>query len=187
MPYDPLTHDRRSLRLPSYDYAGPGAYFITICTHNRAHTFSNITDGVMQLSAAGEIVAHEWQRSAGVRNELSLGAFVVMPNHLHGIINDARPESARANHVNTHTECSTLADPQRLRLLRPPRSLGAFVAGFKSAATVQINAARGTPGLPVWQRGYHEHIIRNDDDLDRIHDYIALNPARWADDRYHTS
>jgi putative transposase len=99
-----------------------------------------------------------------------LDEFVVMPNHLHGII-----------FIEELDVGATGGSPFRSGPRR--RSLGSFVSGFKSATTKQINALRQTPGVLVWQRNYYEHVIRNEQSLDRIREYIANNPARWDFDR----
>jgi len=172
---------RRSLRLAHYDYTQAGAYFITLCAFQRELSFGEIVSGEMRLSKAGQIAAAEWERSAIVRPNVALDVFVVMPNHLHGIIvlMDTPVGATRRSTVDVP---STVGAHSRAPLHRPPRSLGSFVAGFKSAVTKRINALRGTPGRPVWQRNYYEHVIRDEHDLARIREYIAGNPARWAED-----
>ena len=86
MAYNPNTHHRRSIRLKDYDYRQPGAYFITICTHNKVCLFGDVVHGIMHVNTFGRIVADEWQHTATVRSNVTLDAFVVMPNHVHGII-----------------------------------------------------------------------------------------------------
>ena len=164
---------RRSIRLRGYDYSQVGAYFVTICTHDRACIFGNITDGEMRLNEIGQIAAEEWTKSERVRDEIELDEWVIMPNHLHGIV------WITANHDSRNvgaTGRSPLPSGPK------PRSLGAMVAGFKSAATKRINAVLGTPGAPFWQRNYYEHVIRNEDTLDRVRQYIRDNPSKWPDD-----
>jgi REP element-mobilizing transposase RayT len=158
---------RRSIRLTGYDYRQAGAYFVTICAHGGRCLFGDIVDRQMRLNPIGEIVADEWARSAQIRREVALDDFVVMPNHMHGIVfiidvgaGGARPRAA---------------------------SLGAFVRGFKAATTGRINAHRDRPNDPVWQRNYYDHIVRDDRDLDHIREYIANNPANWANDRENPS
>ena len=167
-PVAPTTHRRRSLHLPRFDYTQQGAYFVTVCTNGRELLFGDVINDEMKLNEVGRIAAEEWLKSVQIRTEITLDAWVVMPNHVHGIV--------------------MIADDRR-RLDRPvapsgprPRSLGALMAGFKSAVTKRINALRGTPGVAVWQRNYYEHIIRNEAALNRIRRYIADNPARWAED-----
>jgi len=175
-----LYHHRRSIRLKGYDYTQPGAYFVTICTHQRQPLFGRVVDRNMVLNAYGEIVREEWFRSAEIRAEIVLfpDEFVVMPNHIHGIVWI----------VETGPVGATGRSPLPPRDQPPhgpaPRSLGSFIAGFKSAVTKRINALRGTPGTPVWQRNYYEHIIRHERALEAIRRYIAANPLRWHLDRY---
>lgn len=194
MPYDPQRHHRRSIRLPGYDYTQAGRYFITIVTHERACLFGEVVNGAMRLNAWGEIVRAEWFQTAVVRPYVVLDPdeFVVMPNHVHGIIwivgDDGggvgggcrgaaplRPYDGDGN------------PPQRPGGVIPNNvvagSLGAIVRAYKSAVAKRINALRGTPGAPVWQRNYHEHIIRNEEEWQRIWRYIQHNPARWEADR----
>ncbi|HUT75963.1 MAG TPA: transposase [Armatimonadota bacterium] len=169
---------RRSIRLPTYDYSQPGGYFVTICTHERKCVFGAIAASEVQLNDRGRIVAEEWVRSSGIRREIELDAWVVMPNHIHGIIlicGDGLDDSPQrhGNDVGAHG---------RAPLQRKPRSLASFVAGFKCAATKRINELRSTPGRRVWQRNYYEHVIRNADDLAEIRRYIADNPLKWESD-----
>ena len=146
------THTR-SRRLEGYDYARAGVYFVTLCTHERTCLFGRVVDGEMRLDAAGRMAAEEGVRSAGICTEVRLDAWVVMPNHVHGLV-----------------------------VIVPPGSLGAFIAGFKSAATRRINRMRGTPDAPVWQRNYHDHIVRNERAWRALRRYVAGNPARWDTD-----
>jgi REP element-mobilizing transposase RayT len=135
----------------------------------------------MQVNALGKVVQEEWSRSVEIRQEIRLDAFVVMPNHIHGIVvisNDVHDDE-----VGAHGRAPLHSDrPPPTSRGRPPRSLGAFIAGFKAVVTKRINENRGTPGAPVWQRNYYEHVIRSDDELNRTIQYITDNPARWAED-----
>jgi putative transposase len=169
-------HHRRSLRLRGYDYASLGAYFVTMCTRGHACVFGTVDGGRMHLNDVGRAAAAEWERSTGLRREVQLDAYVVMPNHLHGIV------------VIECTQTTVVGATGRspLQLFRPtgpsPRSLGSFVAGFKAAATTGINRLRNTPGAAVWQRNYHERIIRNEAEWHRLRQYVAENPSRWDND-----
>jgi len=160
-----------SARLPGWDYSTPGAYFITICTAGRAHLFGAVCDGQVILSPLGEIVRQEWEKSFEIRQELVCDIYVIMPNHIHAIVRivDGPP-------IETHGRASLSGVPA----YRPPKSVSSFVAGFKSAATKRINQHREIPGAPVWQTRFHDHIIRNQREYERI----AANPVRWQDDRY---
>jgi len=169
MTYDPEIHRRRSIRLAGRDYAAAGSYFVTICTYDRDLLFGEIIDGCLRPNPLGTIVAREWVKTRQVRPNVGIDARVVMPNHLHGIIviRDALRGHQRDG-----------ASP----LQSPSQTIGAIVRGFKAAATRQINDVRDTPGVTVWQRNYHEHIVRHQRELDRIRAYIATNPSRWDDD-----
>ncbi|WP_306547897.1 transposase [Desulfobulbus sp.] len=173
MVYNPDMHHRRSIRVKGYDYSSAGAYFVTLCTHNRQCLFGEIVGGEMCLNAMGKIVAEEWVKTGLIRQENELDAWVVMPNHLHGIVmvldQGARRAPLQPNATNRRGE-------------RAPKSLGALIAGFKSAATKRINQMRQTPGPPIWQRNYWEHIVRNEKDLHEIRQYICNNPMSWAMD-----
>ena len=198
MTFNPDIHHRRSVRLHEHDYSRPGWYFITLLTNNRECLFGEIAKGEMELNELGKIIHIEWSKSAEIRMEIELDAFVVMPNHLHGIIiikdvgHDAsvRAHSRAPLHSHpplchtsrNHTESDQNRSPlqQHALLYRRPKSIGSFVAGFKSAATKHINHHRNTPYMPVWQRNYWEHIIRNESDLHKIREYIVNNPLQWT-------
>ncbi len=173
---------RRSIRLPHYDYGQPGGYFVTICTHNRDPLFGEIVNAQMVCNDCGRIVTEEWLQTKQLRSYVELDAFVVMPNHVHGVImildNDgdaARADMAIRRGMARHAPTRRFGDLQ-------PRTLATIVGSFKSAVTKRINELRRTPGAPVWQRNYYEHIIRNENELHRIRDYIINNPAQWQED-----
>ena len=191
MPYDPDKHDRQSIRLPGWDYRTPAAYFITVCTHEQRCILGTVTRGRMYLNACGRIVAEEWKRSPSIREEIEIDAFIVMPNHMHGIVIIAPPNAPRpitperyTVRVGTHGRAS-LRRSKTGQPVRKARSLGAFIAGFKSAATRRINRHRGTPGEPVWQGRFYERIIRDEREWHAVRRYIRQNPARWHRDRHH--
>ena len=186
--YNPKKHHRRSIRLKGYDYTQPGEYFVTICTHNRNCLFGQVVNGQVELNEYGQIVAAEWEKSPMIRRELELDVFVIMPNHLHGIVNIVGAIGVGAIGQSPLHQSSTGANSYSpLSPGAAPKSLGAFIIGFKSAVTKQINQWRGTPGLPVWQRNYYEHIIRSNRALEAIRHYIEQNPRRWELDRYNPS
>ena len=178
IPYNPAKHHRRSIRLKGYDYAQEGAYFITICAYRHTCLFGEVLDESMNLNVYDEIVRDEWIRTATIRQEVELDSFVVMPNHFHGIVLIVSQD------VRERTTSSELAGVHNPRPYRSAKSIGALVAGFKSAVTAQINRSRTTPGLPVWQPNYHEHIIRSENSLNILRSYIETNPSRWASDKY---
>lgn len=168
-----------SLRLPGHDYAAPGAYFVTLVTHQRADLFGEVVGGDVALSQYGRIAADQWMRSCQIRAEIELFAdeMVVMPNHLHAVV------WINAPYVVGATGRSPLPVGDVNKPGPRPKSLGAMIAGYKSAVTTAINALRRTPGMPVWQRSYHDRIIRNDCELNAVRAYIIDNPRAWADDR----
>jgi putative transposase len=178
-------HGRRSVRLPAYDYAGRGPYFVTICTRHRDCLLGAVKSGTVHLSEMGHIAALAWSELVEHCPGVELGEWVVMPNHLHGIISLAEGRTPtlrvaiaawRAMHPGARPA------PEKAWPTGPaPRSLGAIVGSFKSATTKRINRLRATPGLPVWQRGYYEHIIGDDASLTRVRQYIADNPHNWRD------
>ena len=168
---DTKQHQRRSIRLKEYDYSQEGAYFVTVCTQKHYCLFGKIVDGAMLLNQFGEIVHNEWMRTAIARPNAAIDSFIVMPNHLHGII--------IINEYNIRR-----GDPAGRPYTPMPRgpssnSIGAMVGQFKSLATKRVHALRGTPGERVWQRNYYEHVIRNDADLNDIRQYILDNPVKW--------
>ncbi len=196
MRYDPDIDRRRSIRLPAYDYSEKGAYFVTLVTAGRTPSFGAIKDDVVSLSAIGRIVEEELRRSAEIRRELELDALVVMPNHVHGIVflqsrfvggrqRDLasgrwgdQPVAPTGNVGGTTLRRFGSGDgPGR-------RSLGSFVGGFKAGSTTRINRHRETAGTPVWQRNYYERVIRDEDELERIREYVLDNPRRWAEDKH---
>jgi REP element-mobilizing transposase RayT len=172
----PNQHRRRSIRLPGYGYAQPGAYFVTTNAYECELLFGNVVNGEMERNARGEIVVECWQAIPDHFAHTALDAFVVMPNHIHGIVMIVDP-------VRSPGVGATHASP--LPRGPAPGSIGAIVGSFKSAVTKRINQHRATPGATVWQRNYYEHVIRATDDLDRIREYIVTNPARWTEDRYY--
>ena len=183
---------RRSIRIKGYDYTQPGAYFLTLCTHERSMLFGDLINDQLVANEYGRIVREEWLKSADIRDEIVLDEFVIMPNHLHGIVwimgdtegADGRPPLPFEPTPSAFPP-STPADAEPTRLQRTPRSLGAFVAGFKSAVTTRINRLRDVIGMPVWQRNYYEHVIRSESALFAIRRYIVENPLRWTLDHYH--
>ncbi len=189
--------DRRSIRLKDYDYSQPGEYFITICTRNHECTLGEIINGEMQLNEIGKIIEEEWLRTENIRPDVQLDSYVIMPNHVHGIIilNEGRGtfksdipvganchspyEQLRNNLLNNGAYIDT---PLQNTFRSPSNTIGAIVRGLKSTTTKRINEISGTPGIQFWQRNYYEHVIRNDRELDIIRDYIHNNITKWAFD-----
>ncbi|MEJ5299358.1 MAG: transposase [Thermodesulforhabdaceae bacterium] len=178
--YDPQHHHRQSIRLKNYDYTQPGAYFITLCTYERAQLFGYVDNGAMVLNALGEIARQCWLAIPNHFPHTELDEFVIMPNHVHGIIWIVGDVGAR------HAVPLQSAVRKTMEQFGQPvlGSIPTIVRSFKSAVTHRINQYRGTPGALVWQRNYYEHIIRTERVLNAIRQYIRDNPLRWHMDRY---
>jgi len=162
--YNPATHRRRSIRLPGHDYRHPGAYFVTLVTRNREMLFGAVENSRMILNPWGGIVDELWRDTAAMRPGVCLAEHVVMPNHLHGIIHlhDA-PGGLNASSIAT------------------------ILKGFKAAVSGEIKRQTGISDLgSVWQRNYHDRVIRSEDEFRQIAAYIRDNPTRWQHDRLNT-
>jgi len=170
--------DRRSIRLQDFDYSQVGGYFVTTCTHDRACLFGNVVVGQMQLNEAGRIVETVWQGSGKSYDDIDLDAFVVMPNHVHGIIVICGPVGAIHESPLRSDSSPKSRTVERRRML-----LSKIIGRFKMVSAKKINVLRNTPGVEVWQRNYYEHVIRNEDSLRQIQQYIVDNPAQWDFDR----
>lgn len=160
--------------MPGFDYTSTGVYFVTICTPHRECLFGEIVDGIMRLNAYGDVVAECWQAIPDHFPHATLDAFVIMPNHVHGIITIMRSQQPTRE---TPPVGAQHVAPLPVNVI--PGSLGAIVRAFKSAVTKRINILRGTPGAPVWQRGYFDRVVRDETEMQRIRQYIADNPSRW--------
>ncbi len=158
MKYDPDFNHRRSIRLNGYDYSTSGGYFITICMHDREHLFGDIVNEIMELNIFGDIARSHWQQLSQHHPNIIMDEFIVMPNHLHGII---------------------LLDA----LIENTKSISEIIRGFKTFSAKAINKERGLRGAPVWQRNYYDRIIRNELELDRVRQYIINNPHNWDVDK----
>jgi putative transposase len=186
MKYNSDIHHRRSIRLRNYDYSQAGAYFVTICTQNKDCLFGNISDGEMKLSEMGIIAAQCWDWLSGQYEYVDLDAYIVMPNHMHGIlvINNSRGGSRTAHDNNDACEGDTVDSEggSRTAPTIKRKSVGRLVGAFKTVSSKNINQIRNSRGIPVWQRNYHEHVIRNENELNNIRQYIVNNPFKWEED-----
>jgi putative transposase len=163
---------RRSIRLPEWDYACEAAYHIILVTEARLCIFGDVVDDAVILSPCGQIIQDEWLASATIRREIRLDTHIVMPNHLHGIVWIQGPPP-------------TEKPAQRPARGPTPKSLASLVGGFKSATTRRIRALLQMPETAVWQRNYYERVIRDERELVATRQYILDNPARWAEDEEH--
>jgi putative transposase len=174
-------HRQRSIRLRDFDYSRAGYYYVTICTFDDECLFGLVVNGQIELNTLGNIVKMELMKTAQVRDNVILDAFVIMPNHIHAIIIlNADADSMRKRGTARRAPTKTHKTHPYERFGKPVvGSLPTVIRSFKSAVTKHINELRHTPGIPVWQRGYFEHVIRNDSDLRRIREYIVTNPLKW--------
>ena len=182
---------RRRLRLRHYDYSQAGAYAVTICTNGGALLFGRVSDGAMHLNAAGRVVERVWDGLPEHYPHVGLDAFVVMPDHVHGVIvlADVRLPGEAGFEINREMPAGIDVSTGRRVGHRPTptkrkastrHGLSEVVRGFKSFSAKRVNALRGMTGIAVWQRGFYEHVVRNEDDLNRIREYIVGNPVRWS-------
>jgi REP element-mobilizing transposase RayT len=183
MKYDPAKHHRRSIRFKGYDYTKPGAYFVTLVSHERQCLFGAVENDIVRLNLIGKIIEAVWfalPSHFAIRHD----TWVILPNHLHGIIWICRGVASGGVVTGYCNYASPDASP-----LRPngtqPGSLGAILQNFKSVTARKVNHIRSATSTPIWQRNYYEHIIRNERELERIRLYIANNPCQWIADDLH--
>jgi len=180
--YDPERHHRRSIRLAGYDYSEPGAYFVTICTHNK--------ELLLEDEQVKQIVRSAWGALPARFAHLTLDEFVTMPNHIHGIIIlTPQPEAPldRGAASSAPTLDRTDAPPIKGAASSAPTAgarvptLGQVVRAFKSVSAIAANRRLDRSGT-FWQRNYYEHIIRDEDELNVVRQYIRDNPLKWDQD-----
>lgn len=168
---------RKPQRLAHHDYTSTGAYFITVCTKDRQHLFGSVVSEEVRLNQAGKAVKQVWFGLPAHYPLVELDEFVVMPNHVHGILwivgDTGKPGPVGEGLRPSPTQA------------KPVPSLTELVRAFKSFSAREINKLRKTTGS-LWQRGFYEHIVRNDDDLHQHRTYIQNNPLKWALDEYYT-
>ncbi len=175
MSYDPRRHHRRSIRLAGWDYRTSAAYFVTICTHERECLF---LDRVW-----GNIAETSWLNLAQTASRVLLDEWIVMPNHVHGILILTEIADAPVAPFNWRHAPPLPETEPRPFANAPAGSLGAIIRSYKAAVTRRINHLCHTRGHKRWQRGYYERIVRDQTELERIRTYIRQNPSRWAEDR----
>jgi len=201
--FNPDIHHRRSNRLKDYDYSQAGAYFVTVCNQGRESLFGHIADGVMYLNEAGRIVKEIWESLPERFRIVQLDQFMVMPNHFHGIImlnpgagtwrepdsiNDCRGESCIRPGSNIRPDVAGEKGDHKDRPYgTADNSLGRVIQAFKSLTThTYVNGVNNHGWQPfpgrLWQRNYYEHVIRNEEELNNVREYIMYNPVRWAED-----
>jgi len=191
--------NRRSIRLPGYDYSQTGAYFVTICTKDRECLFGDIVNREMSLNDAGRMVDKWYGELENKFTDIKCDEYIVMPNHFHAIIQNVGADLCvcpNGNRVGT-----TMGENVAGKRVAGENVAGENVAGehigsplqgviqwFKTMTTNEYMRGvkqHGWPPFPgkLWQRNYYEHIIRNENEMARIREYIMNNPAQWATDR----
>ena len=188
-----MTYRRRSIRLPHYDYSRAGYYFITVTTHKRMHLFGEIDDGVMVLNVAGEMIRRLWYEIEEDFPCVALHDFVIMPNHMHGIIQIVGAPLVGAHDMytmlkTTNTKRATVKTANvRRATTRVAPTVGDVVGAYKSKTTntyIQMVKNNTLPPFDkrIWQRNYYEHVVRDANDHTCIAEYIQNNPLTWEED-----
>jgi REP element-mobilizing transposase RayT len=180
IPFVDSSHRRKNMRLPGFDYASEGAYFVTLVTRNREPLFGEILDNEMRLSEYGKIVEFTWFDLPNHNPDIGLGAFVIMPNHIHGIIHLFSPSIVGAGSKPAH-EIGVGYEPTPTKTY-----LYEIIRQLKTFSAKRISILRGTPGIPIWQRNYYDHIIRSDHAYAAVERYIQDNQVKWAADKENT-
>jgi len=183
--YNPNIHHRKSIRLPGYDYASQGWYFVTICVQDRECLFGEIVENNMILNIIGKIIDYHWRKLSKHFKNIELDQYQIMPNHFHGIIyigagakHSGEKDAIKCKRVDVN------ASPLQMPCGTNSGSLGAIIQNFKSVTSRKINKINKSPGSHLWQRNYWESIIRTEKDLNRIRKYICENPLKWTKDKY---
>ncbi len=162
--------NRKPTRLKGYDYGSVGIYFITVCTHKKQHLLGRIKNQTMYLSDIGCIVEREIANIENRYSNIKIHNFVVMPNHIHFLIEIVNP-TERINPFPT------------IKQYDISNVMGKFKAGVTRTVG---NAFMHSVSLPIWQRSFHDHIIRGDEDYEKIWEYIETNPCKWESDCFYT-
>ncbi|MDD3297066.1 MAG: hypothetical protein PHU64_06905 [Candidatus Omnitrophica bacterium] len=182
---------RNTNRVPQHDYSKPGQYFVTICAENRKQLFGIIQNNEMVLNDIGNMIDFWWQEMFKKYKNISIDQYVIMPNHIHGIINivgaDLCIGPVQNNNINAIDNKNHIDSGKNIVLPLQYKELGQYISWFKRmAANEYIKNVKNNNWPPfnkrLWQRNYYDHIIRNDRSLDRIRAYIANNPKIWDND-----
>ena len=188
--FDPLKHHRHSIRLKGYDYSREGAYYVTIVTQGRECLFGNMVEKEMNLNKAGQMIVKWWNELPNKFPKMMLGEYVVMPNHIHGIIiiEENVGEDLRACPDDSKIKSAQTGEHAGSPLQKPNAPLSQIIQWFKTMTTNEyIRGVERSDWAPfagkLWQRNYYERIIRNEKELKQKSDYIAGNPWRWDEDQ----
>lgn len=177
---------RKSLRLRNHDYSSPGWYFVTLIIQDRKHLFGEIKQRNMWLNDYGRIASKTWGRLEERYDHIGLDAWVIMPDHMHGIIcifdNDAPPRlttDGLESKGGASKGRSRTAPTKEEASPAPTKPIGRIIGAYKTMTTKQINQLRGTEGERIWQRDYYDRIIRTNKELWNVRRYIHNNPYKW--------
>ncbi len=175
---------KNTLRFEGYNYSNSGAYFITICSYKKENIFGDIENGLMHLNNIGKIIQDCWYQITENNNNVKLDDFVIMPNHIHGIIRivGAIHESPEEN-INARRNNGVIRELP-LRNERRTMLLSKIIGRFKMNTSKLINKIHNSKGSHNWQRSYYDHIIRCEEDLNNTKQYIQNNPFNWETDEY---
>ena len=190
MNHNSAKRQRRSIRLPGYDYAQAGAYFVTMVTRYRLCLFGEVVEGEMRLNEYGRFIQMVWDELPDHYSSVECDAFILMPNHVHGIILLAEASASREFDVGAGLKPArgVATGPNSVRAgLKPAPTLTEIIRAFKTFSAHRINRVRNTGGVSLWQRNYYEHVVRGENELNRIREYISNNPWQWEMDREHPS
>jgi len=172
--------NRHSMRLKDHDYSEVGSYFLTMCAYENKRLFGEIKNGEMHLNQYGKIVILTWNDLINHIANIELGEFVIMPNHIHGIVNIVEP--AKITYEKSEGDLSGL----KIAKTHPPQTpVSEIVRQFKSFSAMRINNLRRMRGTAVWQKDYYERIIRTEKAYMKIAEYIHNNPFQWENDKYY--
>jgi len=210
MQYDPKIHHRRSIRLAGFDYSTPGPYFVTICTHNRHCLFGCINDGDMITNDAGPMISHWWTELGSKYARVQPDLHIIMPNHFHGIViieGDPIPDGPVPPAFNRMAVGAALrgrpttsdaarahaiideAAPEGAHAGAPLPDIIGWLKTITTNEYIRGVKERGWPRFDghLWQRDYYERVIRSEDELLKVRQYVNNNPAKWEDDPNHPS
>ena len=187
--YNRYIHNRQSIRLREYDYSQPGAYFITVCTQHKECNLGELINGEIQFTVRGMIASVFWLEISHHFSNVELDQFILMPNHIHGIIFIKDKNIAEINTMGGETQPTMGGETPPLREGKKGKNkgkntLGQIVAYYKYRTTKIINQIDETPGQRIWQRNFYDRIIRTEKALHIMRQYIATNPQRWNKDLY---
>ncbi|MCZ8331994.1 MAG: hypothetical protein O9282_11840 [Flavobacterium sp.] len=200
--YNPDSHNRKSIRLSGYNYAQEGLYFITLCVQDRENIFGSISNGILTLNTIGKIAQKEWLNTIEVRDNVELHEFIIMPNHIHGIVEITKDKSKTEDNIGFKSPTQTIGAIVRGYKIATIKQIKEYIAHIDSKSEYSKGELQFAPTAPtaptaqtintikildykIWQRNYYEHIIKDEPAYQNISNYILTNPEKWYDDKFH--